>query len=79
MNGYMGDAVVSHEPAPVPEAGLVVPPGVMWPTLTPHPHPLGGPAWRKKKKDSQYFEDSLKNKDYFFSSIINKYLNRGVL
>ena len=39
MNGYMGDAVVSQEPAPVREAGLDVPPGVMWPTLTPAPTP----------------------------------------
>ena len=44
MNGSMGDTI-SHEPAPVPEAGLDVPPGVVWPTLPPLP---GGGALPEK-------------------------------
>lgn len=47
MNGSMGDAV-SHEPAPVPEAGLDVPPGVVWPTLPPFPR--GGLPEKKAKE-----------------------------
>lgn len=50
MNGSMGDAV-SHEPAPVPEAGLDVPPGVVWPTLPPLPR--GGVCLKKKKKTKE--------------------------
>lgn len=51
MNGSMGDAV-SHEPAPVPEAGLDVPPGVVWPTLSPLPR--GGLPEKKKKNKGDH-------------------------
>lgn len=54
MNGSMGDAI-SHEPAPVPEDGLDVPPGVVWPTLPHLPGPevgSGGLPGKNKMKET---------------------------